>query len=129
MLVGEQGIRRAPVSVREAFLEEVRAGTPFSVAATMVGVTHTTGNRWAKAAGVAASKLHHGIRYSAEVREAFWTVVRAGVAAEQAAVSVGVSRNRAHAWLTQAGFVPRTPEPADLPVVFTRPARAALRFS
>jgi IS30 family transposase len=128
MLVGEQGIRRAPVSVREAFLEEVRAGTPFSVAATMVGVTHTTGNRWAKAAGVAASKLHHGVRYSAEVREAFWTVVRAGVAAEQAAVSVGVSRNRAHAWLTQAGFVPRTPEPADLPVVFTRPARAALSF-
>ncbi len=128
MLAGKQSKRRVPESVREAFLEAVRSGTAFSVAATMVGVTHTTGNRWARAAGIAATKSHHGNRYSAEVREAFWTAVRAGAAPEQAAVSVGVSRNRAQAWVTQAGFVPRTPEPADAPVDLPRPARAPLTF-
>jgi len=127
MSVGEQS-KRVPESVREAFLAAVRSGTSFSVAATMVGVAHTTGNKWARAAGIAATAAHHGIRYSAEVREAFWTSVRSGVAPEQAAVSVGVSRNRAQAWVIQAGFVPRTPEPADVLTGLPRSARAALSF-
>jgi transposase, IS30 family len=128
MAFGRQGSEEVPESAREAFLEAVRSGARFSVAATMVGVTHTTGNKWARAAGIAAWKAHCGNRYSAEVREAFWTAVRAGAAPERAAVSVGVSRNRARAWVTQAGFVPRTPAPADPPVDSPRPARAPLSF-
>lgn len=128
MAFGRRGSKEVPKSSREAFVEAVRSGAPFSVAATMVGVSHTTGNKWAKAAGIAATAGHHGNRYSAEVREAFWTAVRAGAAPEQAAVSVGVSRNRAGAWVTQAGFVPRTPPPADPSLDSPRPARAPLSF-
>lgn len=131
MAFERRGSKDFPGSSRAAFLEAVRSGVSFSVAATMVGVAATTGNKWAKAAEIAVTTSHYGNRYSVEVREAFWTAVRTGASPERAAVSVGVSRNRARAWVTQAGFVPRTPAPGDPPVTSVnapRPARAPLSF-
>jgi IS30 family transposase len=109
----KQGCKQVPESAREDFLEALRSGLSQSAAATVVGVSHTTGNKWAKAAGHHAISKHQGLRYSAAVREAFWTAMHSGATVTEACVSVGVSENRGQIWVQQAGFVPRTQAPAD----------------
>jgi IS30 family transposase len=79
-----------------------------SAAATAAGVSHVTGHKWAKAAGIAANLEHCGIRYSAAAREAFWAAMHSGATVAQAAVSAGVSEIAGEAWVKQAGYVPRT---------------------
>ncbi len=129
MVVGGLGSKRVPAGAREVFLDGVRSGLSRTAAATLAGVSHTTGNKWAQAAGHPALASHHGIRYSAAVREAFWSAVSSGVSPEQAAVDVGVSHTRARIWVKQAGYVPRTP-PVEVPEIVTeRRPRAPLTFT
>jgi IS30 family transposase len=109
-----QGSKRVPESAREAFLAALRSGLSQSAAATIAGVHHSTGCRWAKAAGVLANPQHSGIRYSAAVREAFWAAMHSGASPTQAAALAGVSENAALAWVQQAGFVPRSQVPAGV---------------
>ena len=82
---------KAPESAREEFLEALRSGLSQSAAATVAGVSHHTGWKWAKAAGIAADTKHRGTRYSAAAREAFWAAMHSGATVTQAAVSAGVS--------------------------------------
>jgi IS30 family transposase len=112
----KQGCKQVPESAREDFLEALRSGLSQSAAATVAGVHHGTGHRWAKAAGVPASLKHRGIRYPAAVREAFWTAMKSGASPTQAAVIAGVSENIGEVWVKQAGYVPRTQAPADLQI-------------
>ncbi|OHU91876.1 IS30 family transposase [Mycobacterium talmoniae] len=53
------------------------------------------------------------MRYSAQVKDTFWELVRAGMQPTQAAVVAGVSEHSARRWIEQAGFMPRTPVPDD----------------
>lgn len=99
---------KAPESARGEFLEALRSGLSQSAAATAAGVSHVTGHKWAKAAGIAANLEHCGIRYSAAAREAFWAAMHSGATVAQAAVSAGVSEIAGEAWVKQAGYVPRT---------------------
>jgi transposase, IS30 family len=110
---GKHGRKLVLESAREDFLDALRSGLSQSAAATLVGVTHTTGHRWAKAAGVAANLKHRGVRYPAAVREAFWAAMKSGASPTQAAVIAGVSENMGRIWVQQAGYMPRTPVPAD----------------
>jgi len=110
---GEHGRKLVPESAREDFLDALRSGLSQSAAATLVGVTHTTGHKWAKAAGVAANLKHRGVRYPAAVREAFWAAMKSGASPTQAAVIAGVSENTGRIWVQQAGYMPRTPVPAN----------------
>jgi transposase, IS30 family len=127
--LGDLGSKRVPEAAREVFLEGVRSGLSRTAAATLAGVSHTTGNRWAKAAGYPALASHHGIRYAGVVREAFWSAVRSGVSLEQAAVDVGVSHTRARIWVKQAGYVLRTPPVEEPEIVTVRRSRAPLTFT
>jgi transposase, IS30 family len=113
MAFRKHGCKQVPESAREDFLEALRSGLSQSAAATVAGVSHQTGCRWAKAAGVPASLKHRGIRYPAAVREAFWAAMRSGASPTQAAVIAGVSENIGLIWVKQAGYVPRTAVPAD----------------
>jgi transposase, IS30 family len=110
---GKHGRKLVPESAREDFLDALRSGLSQSAAATLVGVTHTTGHKWAKAAGVPANLKHRGVRYPAAVREVFWAAMKSGASPMQAAVIAGVSENMGRIWVQQAGYVPRTPAPAD----------------
>ena len=107
------GWLRLPESVREEFWEAVRSGLSPTAAATVTGVHGSTGRKWAKDAGYVTDTKHRGIRYSPAVRDAFWEAVRSGCSPAQAAVMSGVSEHTGRHWLKQAGFVPRTPAPAD----------------
>jgi|Tabmets5t2r1_1033131.scaffolds.fasta_scaffold28011_1 transposase, IS30 family len=109
---GKHGRKLVLESAREDFLEALRSGLSQSAAATLVGVTHTTGHKWAKAAGVPANLKHRGTRYPAAVREAFWAAMKSGASPTQAAVIAGVSENMGRIWVQQAGYMPRTPVPA-----------------
>ena len=109
MSSGDLSSKRAELdAARVVFLEGVRSGLSRTAAATVAGVSHTTGNRWAECAGYPPVARHHGIRYSAAVREAFWAAMYSGDSPEQAAVHAGVSLTRARIWVKQAGYVPRT---------------------
>jgi IS30 family transposase len=110
---GKHGRKLMVESAREDFLDALRSGLSQSAAATLVGVTHTTGHNWAKAAGVPADLKHRGTRYSAAVREAFWAAMKSGASPTHAAVIAGVSENMGRIWVQQAGYMPRTPVPAD----------------
>lgn len=46
------GSKDVPESAREVFLAALGSGVSQSAAATVAGVSHTTGHRWAKAAGI-----------------------------------------------------------------------------
>ena len=132
MAFRRQGCKEVPESAREDFLEALRSGLSQSAAATVAGVSHTTGCKWAKAAGVAANLQHRGIRYPAAVREAFWAAMHSGATPTQGAVIAGVSEYVGHVWVKQAGFVPRTQVPADFDVGQIDPtprARAPLMFT
>ena len=97
--------------VREAFWDALGRGLSPTAAATVAGVCGATGRKWAKAAGYVANPRHYGTRYSQVVRDAFWEALRSGMTTTEAAVSAGVSENAARGWVTQAGWVPRTPIP------------------
>lgn len=99
--------------MRAVFWEAVHSGLSPTAAATIAGVCGATGRRWAKDAGYRPEKGHSGIRYSQQVKDAFWAALHAGATTTQAAVSAGVSEHTGRHWIAQAGFVPRTPIPAD----------------
>nr|CRL68108.1 transposase, IS30 family [Mycolicibacterium malmesburyense] len=120
---------KAPGSAREEFLEALRSGLSQSAAATVAGVSHRTGWRWAKAAGIAADSRHRGIRYSTAVREVFWAAMHSGATVTQAAVSAGVSEIAGVAWVKQAGYVPRTAALAIVEIDGSRRPRAPLSFT
>lgn len=125
----KHGSKDVPESARGDFLAALSSGLSPSAAATMAGVSHTTGHKWAKAAGAAVNPKHRGIRYPAPVKEAFWAAVKAGASPAQAAVIAGVSEIAGQAWVTQAGYVLRTAAPAQEPVIAERRARAPLTFA
>jgi transposase, IS30 family len=109
----EPGWARLPESVREQFWAALGSGLSPTAAATVAGVHGSTGRKWAKDAGYQTNTKHRGVRYSAAVREVFWQAVYSGESPTRAAVIAGVSENASRQWLQQAGFVPRTPVPAD----------------
>ena len=125
----KRGCTRVPVSARGVFLKALRSGLSQSAAATVAGVSHTTGHKWAKAAGVPAQVKHRGIRYPAAVREAFWAAVRTGASPTQAAVIAGVSEYSGRIWVKQAGYVPRTQAPIDDQIDPTPLLRGPLTFT
>jgi IS30 family transposase len=114
MAFRKQGSNEVPESAREDFLEALRSGLSQSGAATVAGVSRTTGNKWAKVAGHQSTTKHRGIRHSAAVREVFWVAMRSGSSPTEAAVLAGVSEVAGAAWVKQAGYVPRTSAPAAL---------------
>jgi transposase, IS30 family len=105
---------RLPESVREEFRAALRSGLSPTAAATVAGVSEKTGRQWAKDGGYQTDPTHYGIRYSQAVRDGFWDAVRSGASPTQAAVTAGVSEHTARRWVQQAGYVPRTPVPADV---------------
>jgi transposase, IS30 family len=122
------GSKEVPESAYEDVLAAVRSGLSPAAAATVAGVSATTGYKWARAAGWKAGGGHTGIRYSAAVREAFWAAMKSGSSTAQAARSAGVSEMSAVIWVKQAGYVPRT-HPAVLEIVSCRRPRAPLSFT
>ena len=117
-----------PESAHAEVLAALRLGMSPAAAATVAGVSATTGYKWARAAGWKAGGGHTGIRYSAEVREAFWSAMTSGSSTAQAAQVAGVSEMSANIWVKQAGYVPRTQYPAVLSVVQRRRPRAPMTF-
>ena len=117
-----------PESAHEDVLAALRSGLSPAAAATVAGVSATTGYVWARAAGWKAGGGHTGIRYSAAVREAFWAAMRSGSSTAQAAKIAGVSEMSAIIWVKQAGYVPRTQRPAVFEIVSCRRPRAPLTF-
>jgi IS30 family transposase len=113
MAFRKRGCTQVPGSARGVFLKAFGSGLSQSAAATVAGVSHTTGHNWAKAAGVVAEVEHRGRRYSAVVHDAFWAALRSGASVVEAAVSAGVSEHAGQTWVQQAGFVPRTAIPAE----------------
>jgi transposase, IS30 family len=113
-------------AVRDEFQKALQSGLAPTAAATVAGVSGGTGRKWAKAAGYQSNPKHCGIRYSSQVRKAFWEALRLGLAPTQAAVVAGVSESAGRRWVEQAGFVPRTPFPAGLEVVV--PSGGSLSF-
>lgn len=129
MAFRRQGSKEVPESARGDFHEALRSGFSPARAATIAGVSPTTGYTWARAAGW-KSTGQQGTRYSAAVREAFWAAMRSGASTSEAAVIAGVSEMSALIWVKQAGYVPRTQAPTDAesePDAARRP-RAPLSF-
>jgi IS30 family transposase len=124
----KQGSKRVPASARGDFHKSLRSGLSPARAATIAGVSFTTGYTWARAAGWKPAG-HQGTRYTSAVWEAFWAALRAGASPTQAAVVAGVSEMSALIWVKQAGYVPRTPLPAEEPAVSARRPRAPLTFT
>ena len=123
------GSKEVAESAREAFLEALNSGLSQSAAATVAGVHRGTGQRWAKAAGIAPDPAHKGMRWSEATVAAFWAAMHSGASTTQAALRAGVSENAALIRVRQAGFVPRTPAPALEPTASARRARAPLTFT
>ena len=108
------GWPRLPGLVHDEFWEAVRSGLSPTAAATVAGVCGATGRKWAKEAGHQTDTKHRGIRYSPV--ESGCVLAGSACAGESpacAAMIAGVSENAARQWLQQAGYVPRTPVPAD----------------
>jgi IS30 family transposase len=125
----KHGSKGVPESARKDFLDAVRSGLSQSAAATAAGVSHTTGYKWARAAGIAANLGHRGVRYSAATKDSFWSAVTGGALPAQAARVAGVSEFVAHRWVQQAGYVPRTPLPAESASTVGMRQRASLTFT
>ncbi|MDT5165551.1 MAG: transposase, family [Mycobacterium sp.] len=122
------GSKEVPKSAHEEVLAALSLGLSPAAAATVAGVSATTGYVWARAAGWKAGGGHTGIRYSAAVREAFWAAMTSGSSTAQAAQIAGVSEMSANIWVKQAGYVPRTQFPAVLVTVSCRRPRAPMSF-
>src|SRR5260370_11355605 len=114
MAFRKQGCKQVGGSARGVFLEALRSGWSQSAAATVAGVSHSTGHRWAKAEGVAADLRHRGVRYPVEAREAVWAAVTAGSAPSQASLIAGASDNTRQIWVGQAWHLPRTETPVAI---------------
>jgi transposase, IS30 family len=125
----KHGSKEVPESAHEDVLTAVRSGLSPAAAATVAGVSATTGYKWARAAGWKAGGGHTGIRYSAVVREVFWAAMRSGYSTAQAARIAGVSEMSAVIWVKQAGYVPRTPALAIVEINRSRRPRAPLSFT
>jgi transposase, IS30 family len=125
----KHGSKEVPESAHEDVLAAVRSGLSPAAAATVAGVSATTGYKWARAAGWKAGGGHTGIRYSAAVREAFWAAMRSGASTAQSARIAGVSEMSAVIWVKQAGYVPRTPALAIVEIDGSRRPRAPLSFT
>jgi transposase, IS30 family len=125
----KHGSKEVPESAHEDVLAAVRSGLSPAAAATVAGVSATTGYKWARAAGWKAGGGHTGIRYSSAVREAFWAAMRSGSSTAQAARIAGVSEMSAVIWVKQAGYVPRTPALAIVEIDGSRRPRAPLSFT
>jgi transposase, IS30 family len=125
----KHGSKEVPESAHEDVLAAVRSGLSPAAAATVAGVSATTGYKWARAAGWKAGGGHTGIRYSAVVREVFWAAMRSGYSTAQAARIAGVSEMSAVIWVKQAGYVPRTPALAIVEIDGSRRPRAPLSFT
>jgi IS30 family transposase len=123
------GSKEVSESAHEDVLAALRSGLSPAAAATVAGVSATTGYKWARAAGWKAGGGHTGIRYSAAVREAFWAAMRSGSSTAQAARIAGVSEMSAAIWVKQAGYVPRTPALAIVEIDRSRRPRAPLSFT
>ena len=124
-----RGSKDVPALAREVFLAALMSGLSQSAAATVAGVSHQTGCRWARAAGVPADLGHRGLRYPAAAREAFWAAVRSGESVAQAAMLADVSENAGQKWVDQAGYVSRTPAPSEAEMAMTqRRPRAPMDF-
>ena len=87
------GSKEVPGSAHEDVLAALRSGLSPAAAATVAGVSATTGYS-GPGAGWKAGGGHTGIRYSAAVREAFWAAMRSGASTAQAARIAGVSESR-----------------------------------
>jgi hypothetical protein len=124
----KHGSKEVPEAARGVFLEALRSGLSQSAAATVAGVSHSTGSKWARAAGIQADLRHRGIRYPAAVREAFWAAMKSGSSVCEASVMAGVSENTGRIWVTQAGYVPRTPVLTVVEPDLSRRPRAPLSF-
>ena len=107
-LMVKPGWPELPESVREEFFTALSRGLSPSAAATVAGIAGTTGRKWAKQAGYQSNPKNFHIRYSPQVREAFWAAMRSGRRPKQAAMMVGVSEAAAARWVNDAGYVPRT---------------------
>lgn len=116
-------------SVRESFLTALGSGLSPTAAASVAGVSHTTGLRWAKFAGYQGDSRHHGVRYRPSQRKAFWEALYAGSSVAAAAVIAGVSEAAAKRWVKQAGYVPRTAVLAVVELDRPRRPRAPLSFT
>jgi transposase, IS30 family len=125
----KHGSKEVPESAHEDVLAALRSGLSPAAAATVAGVSATTGYKWARAAGWKAGGGHTGIRYSSAVREAFWAAMRSGSSTAQAARIAGVSEMSAVVWVKQAGYVPRTPALAIVEIDRSRRPRAPLSFT
>lgn len=122
------GSKQVPESARGEFLAGLRSGLSVSAAATVAGVSHSTGNRWAQAVGHRASTKHRGIRYSPASRELFWAALHSGASPAEASVAAGVSQYAGQSWVKQAGYVPRTAAPAEPVSLVEARSRAPLTF-
>jgi len=109
-----RGDRRVPDFVWERFWESLGSGLSPTAAATVAGVSGATGRQWARSAGYQTKTKHYGLRYSQQVKDAFWGALRGGATPRQAAVNAGVSEHTCRRWVQQAGYVPRTPVPAGV---------------
>jgi len=125
----KHGSKTVPAVARGVFLEALRSGLSQSAAATVAGVHRSTGQQWAKAAGIAADPAQCGVRFSAAAREAFWAAMHAGASITDAARGAGVSQNAAVRWVAHAGYVPRTPMPTVMHLERSRRPRAPLSFT
>ena len=99
----KHGSKDVPESARGVFLEALRSGLSQSAAATVAAVSHTTGSKWARAAGIPADLRHRGIRYPVAVREKFWAAMRSGSSVSEASVIAGVSESTGAIWVKHAG--------------------------
>lgn len=125
----KRGSNDVPESARADFLVALGSGLSQSAAATVAGVSHQTGSKWAKDAGIGADLRHRGARYPAAVREAFWTAMRSGASPLEASVIAGVSENTGVVWVQKARYVPRTPALALAEIEPPQRPRAPLSFT
>jgi IS30 family transposase len=104
---------KLPASVWERFWTAVRSGLTPTAAATVAGVSGSTGRQWAQDVGYRSSPRERGRKYPKSVRESFWAATRSGATPLEAAVSAGVSEHTGRYWVQQAGYVPRTSAPGE----------------
>lgn len=119
-----------PESVREKFLAVLYSDPRMSptLAAPIVGISVTAARRLAVHAGYQSNPKHRGHRYPAEAEEIFWTAMRSGATALEAAAAAGMSGAAARRRVIKAGFVPRTAIPDQPEHPETLRERAPLTF-
>lgn len=98
----------AGVGRRVEFLALLDSQVSRAVAAARVGVSRSTGDRWALEDGYVADGSHHGKRYSLQVRQVLVAAVRSGMSEREAAAVAGVSRATARRWIGKDQVVPRS---------------------